>query len=136
MSHECHRVYSSVRKASTTSYVASEFACSLQDLRESVYTVYTHTPFSVYTVCTVRVLTQHKEPNNEAARQPTIATGSNTMSASRIAIRRIAAVTVPRISASAGARPFTSLGETLTQKVRPVLRPLWIYLLLNLVCVA
>lgn len=39
-----------------------------------------------------------------------------TMSASRIALRRISALSVPRTTL--GARPFTSLGETLTQKVR------------------
>lgn len=43
---------------------------------------------------------------------------SITMSASRIAIRRIAALSGPRAQASLlGARPFTSLGETLTSKV-------------------
>ncbi len=41
-----------------------------------------------------------------------------SMSASRIAIRRIAALSGPRAQASLlGARPFTSLGETLTSKV-------------------
>jgi hypothetical protein len=45
------------------------------------------------------------------------------MSASRIAIRRITAVSAPRISPTLVARPFTSLGETLTRKVLPVLRP-------------
>mmetsp|Transcript_15720 Transcript_15720/g.28427 ORF Transcript_15720/g.28427 Transcript_15720/m.28427 type:complete len:105 (-) Transcript_15720:101-415(-) len=41
------------------------------------------------------------------------------MSASRIAIRRIAALSGPRAQASLlGARPFTSLGETLTSKER------------------
>lgn len=50
------------------------------------------------------------------------------MSTSRIAIRRIAALSGPRAQASLlGARPFTSLGETLTIKVSA-----WHYELLRL----
>jgi hypothetical protein len=64
---------------------------------------------------------QQQQQQQEAARQATITTNV-TMSASRIAIRRITAVSAPRISPTLVARPFTSLGETLTRKVLPVLR--------------